>query len=192
MPSIDVCMRSDGREAGRQSWETLARWYAVMVPTPPAPPGYMDVPDALLPAGVSTGWFNAAQYARNLAVDPPPVPGSYLALRDMMRAHRVQMRIARNIIDANRHTDEFLRRVELNTGVGSYWLGSTPHMAELDRAPDPDVAMREEIRTLRAEAADRSAFIAATRTLVASTPDGGGGSVAVVKRARAKANAKAK
>ena len=198
MPSIDVCLRSDGCEAGRQSWETLALWYAAMVPTPPAPQGYMDVPGPLLPAGVSTGWFDAAQYAKGLAVGPPPVPGSYIALRNMMRRHRVHMRIARNIIDENRHTTEFLRRIELNTGVGSYWLSDATHMAELDRAPDPDAPvalenreLRAENRALRAELADRSAFIAATRTLVAR-PAGGGGVRAVVKRARAKAKAEAK
>ena len=148
------------------------------------------LPDALLPAGISVGWFDATRYARNLAVAPAPIPGSYAALRDMLRAHRVQLRIARVLMGDSGQMTEFLRRVELATGTETFWLGSAPYMNELDSAPDPEVALQEEVRALRTEAADQRAFIAATRALVAQTP--GGGVVAIVKRARATAKVKAK
>jgi hypothetical protein len=168
----DMCFRADGRPAGRMSAEVCAAWYAVMVPVPPAPPGWLIVPDALLPAGISVGRFDAANYMRNL---PPALPtqrlgGSYAYMRRMLRAHRVQMRLAVDLLGDHGLYDAFQERCEAETGTNSFWLGVSQYMDEPDTAPDPEVSLQLEVQALRAEMADRRAFIAATRRLSERAP----------------------
>ena len=101
------------------------------------------------------------------AVAPAPIPASYAALRDMLRAHRVQLQIARVLMGESGQMSEFLRRVELATGTDTFWLACyAPYTDELDSAPGPELALREEIRVLRAEAVDQRAFHDSTRAVL--------------------------
>ena len=122
------------------------------------------MPFALLPAGFSRGWFLASEY-----VAPPPAPArfrpTYSYMRSMLRSHRVELRTAVDLLTDHGLDDEFQERVEDETGNNSHWLGLCACMDEADTAPDPQVALELEVLALRAELADRRAFIAAARRL---------------------------
>jgi len=134
-----------------------------MVPEPPAPPGWLRVPDALLPAGIAVGRFDAANFLRNsLASSFRP---TYAYMRSMLRAHRVELRIAVGLLGDRGLSAAFQERMEDETGNSSHWLGICAYMDEPDSAPDPQVALELEVLALRAELADRRAFIAAARRL---------------------------
>ena len=94
-----------------------------------------------------------------------PRPPTYAYLRRMLRAHRVELRIAVDLLEDHGLSDDFQDLVEQETGNSPHWLGICPHMDEPDSAPDPEVALQLEVRGPRAEAADQRAFIAATQTL---------------------------
>ena len=91
---------------------------------------------------------------------------TYAYLRRMLRAHRVELRLARDLLDDHGLSDEFQDLVVQETGNNSYWLGFQPHVDGPDSAPDPEVALQLEVQGLRAEAADQRVFIAAIQTLV--------------------------
>jgi len=161
---ISFCFTPDARAPSQVMPAVCAGWYAAMVPVPPAPPGWLCVPEALLPAGIVSAWFLASEY-----VAPPPPPARFLPtysyMRRMLRAHRVELRIASSLLDDHGLDDEFQERVEDETGNSPHWLGISPYMDEPDSAPDPQVALELENGALRAELADRRAFIAAARRL---------------------------
>ena len=92
---------------------------------------------------------------------------TYAYMRRLLRSHRVELRIAVDLLADHGLTDEFEELVDDETGNTPHWLGMCPHMDEPDSAPDPEVALRLEVQGLRAEAADQRAFILAIQTLVA-------------------------
>ena len=95
---------------------------------------------------------------------------TYAYLRRQLRAHRVELRIARSVMFAHGVSDEYLHRVQDDTGNCPHYLGMSPHMDAPDSAPDPEVDLQLAVQGLRAEAADQRAFILAIQTLAARPP----------------------
>ena len=91
---------------------------------------------------------------------------TYAYMRRLLREHRVELRVAVDLLEDHGLTDEYQGLVEEETGNSGWWLGFQPHMDGPDSAPDPEVALQLAVQGLRAEAADQRAFIAAIQTLV--------------------------
>ena len=92
---------------------------------------------------------------------------TYAYMRRLLRDHRVELRIALQLLEEHGLAPEFEEEVDFATGNTPHWLGICPYMDEPDTAPDPEVALRLEVAGLRAEAADQRAFLTAIQTLVA-------------------------
>ena len=95
---------------------------------------------------------------------------TYAYMRRLLRDHRVELRIAVDLLADHGLTAEFEEAVDDETGNTPHWLGMCPYMDEPDSAPDPEVELRLEVAGLRAEAADQRAFILAIQTLAARPP----------------------
>ena len=95
---------------------------------------------------------------------------TYAYLRRQLREHRIDLRLAQDVLLAHGLMDEYLHLVEDETGDSAHWHGMCPQMDAPDSAPDPEVELRLEVAGLRAEAADQRAFIAAIQTLAARPP----------------------
>jgi len=86
-------------------------------------------------------------------------------MRRLLRSHRVELRIAFDLLEEHGIGDDFDELVEDATGNSPHWLGISSFMDEPDSAPDPQAALELENHALRAELADRRAFILAARRL---------------------------
>ena len=95
-----------------------------------------------------------------------PAP-TYAYLRRQLREHRVDLRIAHDVLLDHDLFDEYLHLVDDETYAIAPPCDRRPQMDLPDSAPDPEVELRLEVANLRAEAADQRAFILAIQTLVA-------------------------
>jgi hypothetical protein len=97
----------------------------------------------------------------------------YSKMRRMLRKHRVNMRIMQDLLESYGHEDELEACLIEETGNTQFFLDVNTEMDESSDAPDPEAELREEVRALRQEAADRQAFVIAsqgmaTRNMIAT------------------------
>ena len=59
-----LCLRADGGAEGAAD-AVCANWLSIMHPTPPVPPGWAQVPSALLHEGMVAAWFHAGAFVEH-------------------------------------------------------------------------------------------------------------------------------
>ena len=86
---------------------------------------------------------------------------AYARKRRWLRAHREELRIARDLIADHGLEAELENRMRRETGNTGFWLGSDDELDEPSDADDPEETLRVEVAGLRAEASDRTSMVQA-------------------------------
>ena len=86
---------------------------------------------------------------------------AYAKKRRWLRAHREELRIARDLIADHGLEAELENRMLRETGNTGFWLGSDDELDEPSDADDPEETLRVEVAGLRAEASDRTSMVQA-------------------------------
>ena len=86
---------------------------------------------------------------------------AYAKKRRWLRAHREELRIARDLIADHGLEAELENRLIRETGNTGFWLGSDDELDEPSDADDPEETLRVEVAGLRAEASDRTSMVQA-------------------------------
>ena len=89
----------------------------------------------------------------------------YAKKRRRLREHRDEMRIMFDLIEEQGWEDELEERLIVETGNNGFWLGrdDSVHGVDLhsDEDEDPEEKLREEVRELKSQLADRRTLIQA-------------------------------
>ena len=86
---------------------------------------------------------------------------AYAKKRRWLREHRVEMRIMTDLVEEEGLEHELNERILAGTGNNGFWLGYGPHDLDSDEDEDPEKKLREEVRELKSQLADRTALIEA-------------------------------
>ena len=86
---------------------------------------------------------------------------AYARKRRWLRAHREELRIARDLIADHGLEAELENRMLRETGNTGFWLGSDDELDEPSDADDPEETLSVEVAGLRAEASDRTSMVQA-------------------------------
>ena len=86
---------------------------------------------------------------------------SYAKKRRWLRGHRVELRIARDLLAERGLTEELETRLMVETGSTGYWLDLNEELDEASDVEDPEATLRVEVADLRAEASDRTSMVQA-------------------------------
>ena len=86
---------------------------------------------------------------------------AYAKKRRWLRAHRDELRIARDLLAERGLDAELENRLIAETGNTGFWLGFDDELDEPSDVEDPEAALRDEVAGLRAEASDRTSMVQA-------------------------------
>ena len=86
---------------------------------------------------------------------------AYAKKRRWLRAHRDELRIARDLLAERGLDAELETRLIRETGNTRFWLGFDDELDEPSDVEDPEAALRDEVAGLRAEASDRTSMVQA-------------------------------
>ena len=86
---------------------------------------------------------------------------AYAKKRRWLRAHREELRIARDLIADHGLEAELENRLIRETGNTGFWLASDDELDEPSDADDPQETLRVEVAGLRAKASDRTSMVQA-------------------------------
>jgi len=90
---------------------------------------------------------------------------AYAKKRRWLREHRVEMRIMTDLVEEEGLEHELNERILAGTGNNGFWLGHDDgvHGMDLDSEEDedPEEKLREEVRELKSQLADKTALIEA-------------------------------
>ena len=86
---------------------------------------------------------------------------AYAKKRRWLRAHRDELRIARDLLAERGLDAELETRLIAETGNTGFWLGFDDELDEPSDVEDPEAALRDEVAGLRAEASDRTSMVQA-------------------------------
>jgi len=86
---------------------------------------------------------------------------AYAKKRRWLRAHRDELRIARDLLAERGLDAELETRLIRETGNTGFWLGFDDELDEPSDVEDPEAALRQEVAGLRAEASDRTSMVQA-------------------------------
>ena len=88
---------------------------------------------------------------------------AYAKKRRWLRAHREELRIARDLIAERGLEAELENRLIRETGNTAFWLGSDDELDEPSDADDPEEKLRAAVEGLRAEASDQRSMVQAVQ-----------------------------
>lgn len=92
----------------------------------------------------------------------------YAKKRRLLNAHRVQLRIAEDLINANDLMEEYEDAVLEETDTAGVWLEEDPGLDEDSDQEDPEAIAKEELRQLRQEPVDLQSFVTAAQSTLES------------------------
>ena len=88
---------------------------------------------------------------------------AYAKKRRWLRAHREELRIARDLIADHGLEAELENRLIRETGNTGFWLGSDDELDEPSDADDPEEKLSAAVQSLREEASDRTSMVQAVQ-----------------------------
>ena len=86
---------------------------------------------------------------------------AYAKKRRWLRAHREELRIARDLLVERGLEAELEDRLIAETGNTGFCLAYSEHLDEASDVEDPEATLRVEVAGLRAEASDRTSMVQA-------------------------------